>query len=677
MITIIYLQSNTCRADKSNKIILPILTYNTPQQTRPPSPSSLLPTHIKMEVEDGVGDHHMIPQPNPKVTLIDKGSQWRHFKRGPRVDKCNHYMATCNYCGQVYRRGKVEMLRRHLANNCVKVPMPVRQEFKAQLLEVLNNPGKQVKREIVMVETDAATTTINNSTPITVRGGSGGGGKTKVVKREPKDHWINNSKQSTTIALQNAGPVRYAAPFQLNSNDYRDHIVRYCFSELVDLESVCSPSFRNIAHLLLKAAHISTNPKQLASLQYDLSNLDQNLQHLYEQEKNVVMDGIKYCIDRNVGGAIVSDLRDNLCVMSVTYIDKDWKPREKVLRAAQVDNVGQFILDTLIEYGLMQDTNILNKFAYVSNSDGFPSGLEVHLASIANIIDHCVEVAVFADGQFDQLIENCRHICKELKLLPMPTCASWIYNYELIETVLNSTDKFVPANFSLDTMIETMTMIYELLKPFKETSTSLRESVTKRPTINQVVLECIRLKKFLAIKDESTASNFPKKAAVKEALLNEFTNNVNLQTTHKIGVFLWPNFRHLKMFDDAERQEIYNEVRRHIESMQHSNLGLNADGSSTMRSQDSIYAEWESTDEIEQDEVSRYITDQCNNCGIDNLIEWWREASCRYPKLSQLAKSILSIPASVTSIDKRVKLKADIQTNEKMLFLHCNLGSIG
>lgn len=438
-------------------------------------------------------------------------------------------------------------------------------------------------------------------------------------------------------------------------------ILAFCYSELVNLDCVCSQSFKNI----LKGAAVKVSTPLVLNLQY----LKIRAQELYTNEKTAIVSDINDSIERNIGGAIVSDFKDDLCIMSFSFIDQDWKLQDRVLRGAtRIVNIMDFITQTLGDYGLLKDT-LINKFIYISNA-GNLSGVEIHLNSVSHLLDCLIEAAVFSDGKHDQLVENCKYICSELKILPEIAISPWIYKYDVITLVLENLDKFSPGNFSMDTMLPAMNMLKDLLAPFKEASLLMRTEVQKVPSINQVALQYFKLQKEIIPKDEDS----DELAELKKKLQLNLEQNFELHMMHKIAVFLWPNFRHLKMFTEAEREEIYAEVRRMLDVNTETSVMIEETIEDSSKAQ-TQYSEWEAVTEFDQDEVTRYLLDKFNHCKQDGLLDWWKEASKRYPKLSHIARSILSIPASVTSIERRLRLHSRPPVDEELLFLHCNLAT--
>lgn len=489
------------------------------------------------------------------------------------------------------------------------------------------------------------------------------GGGESITKRSCTEDGIDGddsvSDKNVKIELRTYNNQTIITPKVKNA--LASTILAFCYSELVNLDCVCSNSFKNI----LKGAAVKVSTPLVLNLQY----LKMRAQELYTHEKATIVGDINESIERNIGGAIVSDFKDDLCIMSYSFIDQDWKLQDKVLRGAtRIVNILDFISQTLGDYGLLKDT-LINKFTYISNA-GQLSGVNIHLSSVSHLLDSLIDAAIFADGKHDQLIENCKYICSELKILPEETISSWIYKYDVIKLVIENLDRFSPGNFSMDTMLPAMNMLRNFLAPFKEASLLMRTDVQEVPTINQVALQYFKLQKELTPKDDDNEDLTDHK----KKLLLALEQNFELHMMHKIAVFLWPNFRHLKMFTDAERDEVYSEVRRMLDANNEVAVMVEETLEDSIKAQ-TQYSEWEAVTEFDQDEVSRYLLDKFNHCNERTLLTWWKEASKRYPKLSHIARSILAIPASVTSIERRQRLHSRPPVDEELLFLHCNLAT--
>lgn len=188
---------------------------------------------------------------------------------------------------------------------------------------------------------------------------------------------------------------------------------------------------------------------------------------------------------------------------------------------------------------------------------------------------------------------------------------------------------------------------------------------------------------------------------LKEQLMANLKRHYEVQSLHRIATFLWPNFRLLKMMSADEQKEVHEDVRKLIQSrvlaISLANGGasgggggasgnLNSNGESEDSSDQPVngigvvsktkskldFDEWEVLSDQDQDEVDKYLSVQLTSCSEHYVLQWWREHQNEFPKLSQLAKWILSIPASVTTRE-RFKISNNRQMDDFLLFLHCNM----
>lgn len=61
-----------------------------------------------------------------------------YIKQGKKVSE-GHYEATCLYCNTFWHKGSPQVLEAHLANNCLKVPLEIKQLFLNRVAEKAEN----------------------------------------------------------------------------------------------------------------------------------------------------------------------------------------------------------------------------------------------------------------------------------------------------------------------------------------------------------------------------------------------------------------------------------------------------------------------------------------------------------------------------------------------------------
>ncbi|RWS25400.1 hypothetical protein B4U80_06965 [Leptotrombidium deliense] len=479
----------------------------------------------------------------------------------------------------------------------------------------------------------------------------------------------SNSVTSTPVAATSTTvlntPNTSNAPKVINAKaDFRERCIQFCYNELVSLETVTSESFRRLAQSLMS---LGAQYGRSTLVLPDTSHLYSQMHNYYSQLKNNLKADLNLELNRNIGGALVCDSHDDLCILSAYYINSNWQLVESVLSATTSgSDINSFITTALNDYGLNEEEKV-TKFTFVSRG-GLFDGVNICLTSVAHTIDHTIESTVFADDTYTDVIENCRLICTELKLKVKPEepveAVDWIMKFEVMRNVLVNQDKFELKNSALD--LELVKCMVDLLSPFKDASVELRRC-SKHPTLNHVLLWYHKLMKVLSTSPEETDGDQSFASAMKNAIKGGMEQNFHLHSLHKIAAFLWPNFRFLKMLTHEERDAVHQEVRSFIDTR----IIGDEDFCNPTKKARSDFSDWEDITDSEQDEIDKYISAMLTSCNEQNILQWWREHQNDFPKLSHLAKWILSIPASVTSLEK-YKLSSTQKIDEQLLFLHCN-----
>lgn len=464
-------------------------------------------------------------------------------------------------------------------------------------------------------------------------------------------------------------------------SEFKDRCIELCYKELVPLATIRSPTFKRLCQTLMLLGSNQSNSRQLQLP--DISQLDDQLRDQYSALHLQIKSDLQSELSKNVGSALVCDSQDELCILGTYYISsKSWKMKEVILSAdAYGNDTNGFIANTLNDYQLNEEDK-LGKFTYISRGGHF-DGVQLCLTSVAHSIDLIVNSTIFFDDTYSEVVENCSLVCNELgievKLEPAVENVDWIIKYEIMRHVIINVDKFhlkdYPLNFDL------IEFLVKLLTPFRNASGELRNCST-HPTLNHVLLWYYKIMKNLENselkmmsdeedeEDDNVAFIMKMKKSIRDAVEERFV----LHPLHKIAVFLWPNFRTLKMLTAEERKSVHDEVREIIETRiaKESDKRENYQMGSAAKKARMDFGEWEESFEACQDELHAYINQTLPNCDETSILNWWRDHQTKFPKLAQLARWVLSIPASVTLIEK-FKLQNSPKFDEKVLFLHCNL----
>uniref|UniRef100_H3ACA1 HAT C-terminal dimerisation domain-containing protein n=1 Tax=Latimeria chalumnae TaxID=7897 RepID=H3ACA1_LATCH len=199
-------------------------------------------------------------------------------------------------------------------------------------------------------------------------------------------------------------------------------------------------------------------------------------------------------------------------------------------------------------------------------------------------------------------------------------------------------------------------ILVSFLRPFYEAQRELEGD--EYPTLNLVILWFEKLKRHC----QPLSSDTPVVWLLKKAEIHDL---------HMIALFLWPKFNQFQTLSNHECEEVYSKVRRLIK---------NFTGAEYQRPQSNViivdidndvpgpaaaptvakkaltdFDEWENVHDDEglllHDEVQQY-TQKVIMENEQDLLNWWKEHSIVYPKLSMLARSVLCIPTSSSSSER-------------------------
>ena len=471
---------------------------------------------------------------------------------------------------------------------------------------------------------------------------------------------VNNLTNLTNLQSTNAIPANNnstsTSTSKLNQfkNEFRECCIELCYKELVSLDILRSPAFKRICKTLMQIGSQSNNRQQ----QQLLDSTSQLSNHLYSKYSKLRFDlknDLQSELSKSIGGALVCDSQDDLCILATYYINKDWKLKEIVLNADAYGNeINGFITNTLNDYHL-NDEDKLGKVTFVSRGGHF-NGVSISLTSIAHTLDHIINYTIFYDDTYTELIENCRLVCNELgievKLESIVENVDWITKYEIMKHVLINVDKYELTNYPLN--FDLIKFLVHLLTPFRNASCEMRNCST-HPTLNHVLLWYYKIMKLLEedneddeeIDDEESDGSIEFVRKTKKSIRDAVEEFFDLHSLHKIAAFLWPNFRSLKMLTLDERKKVHEETRKLIESriITKEDLDKKEESSSLCTSAKKArtdFSDWEDESPIYgQDEVQQYINETLPTCDETTLLNWWKERESKFPKLSKLAKWIL------------------------------------
>lgn len=281
---------------------------------------------------------------------------------------------------------------------------------------------------------------------------------------------------------------------------------------------------------------------------------------------------------------------------------------------------------------------------------------------------------------------NCA--CWSLNLIVQNLLNQPIFKY-LLPDELQLRDNWVNALEYLESLDRSsdanITKVLKILNLFKVASHRL--SVDENPTINEV---CILKKK---LEDEFSKLDDKNIIEVAHRLINE---NFPITNLHKIATFLDPRFKSLKFMKADEKANVIHMTSKMllsddlgsqiVQQEQKSSIKIKSEKKEVIDCQDSAkylieYMDIAEDHDETHDEIDTYLNLKFNEIRSTNILDFW-ESRYDLPRLRQLAKEILCIPASGIATEKifsedagnfsKRRLNVEIENIKEMLFIHEN-----
>ncbi|KAK3929220.1 Transposable element Hobo transposase [Frankliniella fusca] len=256
------------------------------------------------------------------------------------------------------------------------------------------------------------------------------------------------------------------------------------------------------------------------------------------------------------------------------------------------------------------------------------------------------------------------------KSIPTDSATRWnwlrhtlkiISMHDQVRTVLGETasnEKMSHIN------LDQLTKLVELLAPFEQETDKLQGQ--EYPTLPLAVLAICRLRAHVMPKPEDD----PTLAVVRARAAVWVAAKLQPSMKHKMALFLHPRFRHLKMLDEAEQNEVgkrwlFNAVRAELRKMAGDEAGAEEllaareddPPPAKRRALDDDYVDqWEwATDDLPTvitDEVTKYLHQTpLPAVPLEGLNQFWKSQSQSsgngaFPFLARLAHRLLGMPAT-------------------------------
>lgn len=238
-------------------------------------------------------------------------------------------------------------------------------------------------------------------------------------------------------------------------------------------------------------------------------------------------------------------------------------------------------------------------------------------------------------------------------------------------------------------------MVKELIKfltPFKEATDILEASA--RPTLHRVIPQWRNLSIHLA----ANTGDLAYIGSLKKLAETYFYKKFELSRLHQVALFLNPKMRSLKaLVEDDDREQTLTDVRNLVNNVYYAPPDQLTEtdhdaypASQAKRRKTQVMGEqmWEDdVDELPQpaayNEIDTYRNLPITSDDNFDLLAWWKTHKAQLPRLAQVAKHILAIPASSAASERNFsaagltvdKLRSMINPKnvDDLLFLRSNM----
>uniref|UniRef100_H3AVU8 HAT C-terminal dimerisation domain-containing protein n=1 Tax=Latimeria chalumnae TaxID=7897 RepID=H3AVU8_LATCH len=470
-------------------------------------------------------------------------------------------------------------------------------------------------------------------------------------------------------------------------SEITDKCVILCYKDIRPFETVSGKGFIELVQELINVGATYGRVSAGSSVLPHPSTISRRCRDIAEQKRKELISQIDILLsDVSVGMTtdMWTDDYRKIHYMAVTChsVTPDFKLKARVLATAMFsleeaknsENIRRELLKLLVNiFGF--DPSNLNKVVWVTDQ-GANIVLALRPYRHLNCQDHILNT-VLRHGldskeltcetpDVQETIHNAKSLVKYVKQssltpqLPKTVIQMGETRFSTVYLTLNSIQEIYHElhekleehgeSYRLENIAPDM---LQFLVPFYEVQRELEGD--EYPTLNLVIFWFEKLKRHCQL----LSSDTPVQAVVR------LLKKVEIHDLHKIALFLWPKFNPLRMLSNHEREEVYSEVRRLIKNFtgaeyqypQSNVVVVDVDNDvpgpavapTVAKKALTDFDEWENVHDDEglllHDEVQQY-TQKVIMKNERDLLNWWKEHSIVYPKLSMLARSVLCIPAS-------------------------------
>lgn len=373
-----------------------------------------------------------------------------------------------------------------------------------------------------------------------------------------------------------------------------DKCVNFCCMDIRSFETVAGNGFIQLAQELINVG--ATHGRLSAtSLLPDPTTISRKCKELATAKRGDVIEEIKGVMSLiNVGMTtdMWTDDHRKISYMSITchYVTPQYDMKSRVLtttsfpnEAKTADNIRKELQQQLVSV-LGFDASVMNSVVWVTDQGAnYVAALrpyrrldcQDHLYNtvlrhaldcdeLSEIVPEVAETLQAAKALVRYLKQSglTSRLSKSVKQMAETRFSTVFLTLESIESVYAELQEILQSRGESqrlhDVLPDVLSFLIQFLRPFYDAQRELEGD--KYPTLNLVVPWLHKLKHHC----QPDVSDTPSQAIIRQRHLEWIIKKVHIQPLHKLAIFLWPKFSQLRMFTNAERDDIFQLARRQI-----------------------------------------------------------------------------------------------------------------
>lgn len=413
---------------------------------------------------------------------------------------------------------------------------------------------------------------------------------TSNLKRHVCVGTVGSKKDSTQTDI--TGYIKNTKVPAKAKSEVTDGCVKLCCEDLRPFDIVSGDGFTGVAQILINIGAQYGRVDASSVLPHRQTVCDR-AKGTAKTEKEILSTEVNKALE--CGIAITTDMwtddfnKRAYSAFTCHYINEDWKLKSRVITTAEFDstlkktavNLNDQITKELHEFGI--DACHLSKVMFVSDQgSNIKAALRSYkwtpcAAHILNIVlKHTFDVKKDGTPEYMQdvgdVIDKCKSLVTYLKksgavvnldYAVVQECETrWNSKVAMMQSVIKQYRDIQAAmeekgqEERLDGIdLDVLNTVTQFLLLFKDASDELEGE--KYPTIQQVILWFFKLKKHC----EPHYGDPEYMVFIRARALKYLQEKLSLTITHKLGTFLNPRFKSLKMFTADERNAVYDQAK--------------------------------------------------------------------------------------------------------------------